>query len=958
VYESGEWEVDLARRELRTRGVPVPIGGRAFEIIGALVQSAGDLVTKDDLMTRVWSGAIVEENTLQVHVSAVRKALGPHGRMLKTVSGRGYRLLGTWTVRQESTPDDPIALPQMRMPTQPFLTNLPGTASELVGRETVAQHLRDLLSAYRAVTLTGPGGIGKTALALDVARSLFPTFQGDVCLVELASLSDPGLVPSRVAGAIGLKLGGGDEISAESVARAIGGKKLLLVLDSCEHVVDAAAGVAETALRLCPRTSVLATSREVMRIEGEYVYRVPALDVPPLNQQEPETVLGHSAVQLFVARTSALRSEFSPDGERLPAIAAICRRLDGIPLAIEFAAARAATLGVRQVASRLDDRFGLLTGGRRTALPRHQTLRATLDWSYELLPETERCLLRRLAVFSGGFTLEAASAVMSDIGNVASAIVEGIANLVAKSLVAFDASAPVRRWRLLETIRAYALEKLAESGEAEHSARRHAEFFRDHTAPAAPGSQSEPTIDDMARYVREIDNVRAALDWSFSPGGDSATGVVLTAAYAPVWLHFELMAECRERTERALESLDPDLNGNAPLRMQLHIALGVALTFTMGAVERIGMVLAKALEVAESLDDSDAQLRTLWCLCALYWDIGDCRAARSTAERFSRVAHRTGDPAAVLVGDRLIGTTLQTGGQQGEARRCFERVLELYVAPKDRRDMNWFQFDQRVLARAMLARVLWLQGFLDQAKNQAQASLEEAQATPHVASRLYALFFAVFPVSVMTGDLVAAERAVAMLIDFATRHNATYWMNLGRCLEGKLLIERTEFGSGSARLRAALETCDRTGWTVSYPEFLGVLAEALGRLGERTDALATVERALARTNRGGERWYASELTRIKGELLLQEAGDQSIAAAEGLFLEALEVARQQGALFWELRGALSLARLRVRQDRRGDARRTLAPVYERFTEGFKTADLRSAKALLDSLPPSRTSGAR
>jgi len=458
----------------------------------------------------------------------------------------------------------------------------------------------------------------------------------------------------------------------------------------------------------------------------------------------------------------------------------------------------------------------------------------------------------------------------------------------------------------------------------------------------------------MARYVREIDNVRAALDWSFSPAGDSAIGVVLTAAYVPVWLHLELMAECREHTERALDTLDPDSNLNAPLRMQLHIALGVALTFTMEAVERTGIVLAKALEVAESLDDLDAQLRTLWCLCALSWDIGECRAAHSTAERFSRVAHRTGDPAVALVGDRLIGTTLHTGGQQRDARRCFERVLELYVAPKDRRHTNWFQFDQRVLARAMLARVLWLQGFMDQAKNQAQASLEDARAAAHVASQLYTLFYAVFPVSVMSGDLVAAEHAVTMLIDLAKRHNATYWMNLGHCLEGKLLIERGEFRTGSALLRAALETCDGTGWTVSYPEFLGVLAAASAQLGEVADALVSVDKALVRAKQGGECWYVSELIRIMGELLLQEAGDRSIVEAEGCFLEALEVARQQGALFWELRGALSLARLRVRQDRHGEAQRALAAVYARFTEGFGTADLRSAKAILESLPPDPT----
>jgi non-specific serine/threonine protein kinase len=492
VYESGEWKVDLAQREFQLRGVPVPIGGRAFDVMEVLVQSAGELVTKDELMGRVWPGAIVEENTLQVHISAVRKALGPDRRMLKTASGRGYRLLGPWTIRQGHTSADPVDLESAP---GPFQTNVPAAASALIGRSAAAQHLQDLLCAHRAVTLTGPGGIGKTVLALEVARSLFPTFQGDVWLVDLVSLSDPGLVPSTVAAAARLRLGG-DEMSPKAVARVIKGKKLLLVLDNCEHVIDAAAELAETIVHMCSRTSILATSREVLRIEGEYVYRVPPLDVPPEHQEEPDNILGHSAVQLFITQTTASNSDFSPHQEDLPAIAAICRRLDGIPLAIEFAAARAATLGLRQVASRLDDRFALLTGARRVVLPRHQTLRATFDWSYELLTESERRSLRHLAIFPAGFTHEAATAVLGGTGIDPSAVLEGIANLVSKSLVALDPS--TGRWRLLETTRAYAIEKLSESGETEQATRRHAEFLRDLIAPEAVGPQLQPTLESMA----------------------------------------------------------------------------------------------------------------------------------------------------------------------------------------------------------------------------------------------------------------------------------------------------------------------------------------------------------------------------------------------------------------------------------------------------------------------------
>ena len=483
-YEFGAWEIDLARRELRSRGQPVPLGGRAFDIVEVLIQSAGELVTKDELMSCVWPNVTVGDNTLQVHVWAVRKALGADRWMLKTTTGRGYRLLGDWWGRPESTTAATVApaLTQVR----PSQTNLPATGADLIGRDAVVRQLRDLLSAYRIVTLTGPGGIGKTTLALNVAHRVLGEFADGGWLVELASLSDPGLVASTVAQVLRLGLGGGD-ITAETVARTIGDQHVLLVLDNCEHLIDAVAILAEMFLRLCPRVTILTTSREVLRAQGEYVYRVPPLVVPAPEEKEATEILGHSAPELFIARAKELGSDFSSNATNLATIAAICRHLDGIPLAIEFAAARAAALGIELVAAGLRDRLALLTRGRRTALPRHHTLRATLDWSYELLPEQERRLLRCLAVFPAGFNLDAAFALMYEAGGNKLSVMDGIMELVAKSLVTFDGTEGSSRWRLLETIRAYALQKLAECGEIEGAQRRHATYFRDLFALASDG---------------------------------------------------------------------------------------------------------------------------------------------------------------------------------------------------------------------------------------------------------------------------------------------------------------------------------------------------------------------------------------------------------------------------------------------------------------------------------------
>jgi predicted ATPase/DNA-binding winged helix-turn-helix (wHTH) protein len=950
VLEAGSWVIDADRRELRMRGASVPIGSRAFGIIETLAASAGQLVTKDDLMAQVWPGVLVEENTLQVHISAIRKALGPDRAMLKTAAGRGYRLVGSWVVRDDGA-EAPYQGVQQPQGTRGPLTNIPSVVTTLIGRSATVPLLRDLVSAYRVVTLTGPGGIGKTTLAVEVARSLLDEFEDGRWLVELASLSDPELVPSTTAGALALKFGG-EAISAEAVARAIGGKKLLLVLDNCEHVVDAAARLAEEIVRQCPQVTVLATSREVLRIDGEQVYRVPALEIPASDREDSRQLAERSAVELFVARIRALDADFAPNELNYSAIATICRHLDGIPLAIEFAAARAAMIGVQQVATGLHDRFRLLTSRRRTALPRHQTLRAGLDWSYELLSESERQLLRHLAIFVGGFTMEAAAAVAgaSSTGQVATPIAEDMGNLVAKSLVVFDGSAIPSRWRLLETIRAYAFDKLAEHAEFSGAAQRHAEFFRDLVASVKPSSALGLDNDALAICIREIDNVRIALDWAFSSVGDPTIGISLTAAYLPTWLGSSLLLECRERAERALNCMDADGQADPRLRMQLQLTLGVALVMTRGPADQCKRVLLPALEIAEGLGDLNARLRGLWALWSVHLNLGEFSRAEGIAEQFSHLAARSGTPAVLPLAHRILGSTSHYAGAQDEARRRFEHVLDLHTL-RPEGDSTWFLYDQHMLARIQLARTLWLQGLVDQAQSVAEESLSEAQTTDKKFALCLALNVSVFPIKLSIGDHGAAERALAMLTDVARRYNFVHHIRHRQCLEGMLLIERREFALGTAMLDAGLALSERDGWKLHYPMYMGFLAQGIGGSGQLGKALAKVDEALAWAEEGGERWYTPELFRIKGELLIQDAAGQPTSVAEECLSRASAIARDQGALYWELRIALSLARLRISQHRQGEAREIVAPVYGRFSEGFEAADLQAARAMLDMLPP-------
>jgi predicted ATPase len=698
---------------------------------------------------------------------------------------------------------------------------------------------------------------------------------------------------------------------------------------------------------MCPRTTILTTSREVLRIEGEYVYRVPPLEVPAIGREEPDHILSQSAVELFISRTKALNSDFSPRAANLPMIAAICRHLDGIPLAIEFAAAHTATLGPEQVAAGLRDRFGLLTNGRRSPVPRHRTLRATLDWSYDLLSEPERRLLRHLSVFAAGFTLPAAVAVVDEVDGIESRVAPSITSLVYKSLVTLDRSTSTTRWNLLETVRAYALEKLAAHDESGAAARRHAEFYRD--LFASRRLDSPVPGEDMEPFTREIDNVRAALDWSFSSIGDAEIGVTLTAAYVPGWLHAGLPTECRERTECAVNKLAPGMNVSVPLLMQLHFAFGLMPAYTMSPVEPAKAALAKALTLAEQIGDLQAQFQILWALWVLNSESGECHTAYSVTEQLSLVARRIGDPSASLMAQRLRGFVLEMQGQHQQARECSEYVVRHYVAPTDRRLTAWGQFDQRVLARAMLARSLWFQGYAEQAMDQARLSLEEAQRANFPLSIGEALRVAVCDIALMTGDLETADQSITMLVEIATSRNAPFWGILGRCFRGKLLVIHGDFARGCALLRTELEFCERANWPIWCPEFMSALAEGLAGLGQIAEARAVVDKGLASADRGGERVYYPELLRLKGELLLRRAIGQPRSDAEESFSAALCLAERQGALALELRAALSVARLRVTQGRQDEARRILTPIYDRFTEGFGTADLKAAEQLLATL---------
>jgi predicted ATPase/DNA-binding winged helix-turn-helix (wHTH) protein len=937
--EIKRFQFDPSRRELISHNHRTEISGRAFEILELLIEARGNLVTKDEIITRIWPGAAVAENNLQVHISSLRKALGPDRSLIKTSSGLGYRLAGEWTRAVAGE------MPANRRATG----NIPAAVSELIGREDQLDEVASLLRSNRIVALVGPGGIGKTRLAVEVARRIREDFADGAVMAEFAPIAEGINLPRAVAVALGLQFAGGS-VSVESLAEAVRDKTVLLVLDNCEHVIEAAARMTNELVRSSAEMRVLVTSRQPLWAEGEAVYKVPSLDLPADDNAPPENLARSSAIRLFLARSRALDSRLLLDAEAGPKVAAICRRLDGIPLAIELAAARSVSLGIDRVSKGLDDRFALLTGGHRTSLPRQQTLRATLDWSYDLLGDDECRLLRQIAIFAGGFSIEGATATAEDDQRKQADVAERLASLVAKSLVSVDDVSQRARYSLLETTRAYGLEKLGEGGEYDEVARRHAVFMHSALLQARTATANKLPPELLAQQLLEVDNVRAALDWAFSSEDHRGLAVELAASAASLLFELSFVDECRRRIEQAL-SAARRLSHLEPLHeMHLQASLGAAVTYTRGPTSDSNGAWTRLLALATEAGNRRYEASAIWGLWTASIYGGRPREALELADRFYELAAKTKDPGDVLMAQRMRGVSHHFLGEQDHARRYLEQVATQYVHSVHQTNTTGYLVDQGLVARAVLSRVLWLQGFPDQAFQLSQGAVEDAKRASHVMSRCYVLVEAGIAIALAAGKLEVAERHLRTLLDDATRHGLLVWKAWGRCYEARLMLERGNIVEGVAHLQSAINDLSETGFTAHFTCFLTAFAEGLCAVGNIDEGIRIVDNAIARCVENDERWCFPEVLRVKGDLIANRRATASAKEAEHLYKEAIRVARAQGAPGWELRASTSLALLRSKGGQKGArVRSILQPVCDRFSDGLVTTDVRAARKILDSL---------
>jgi predicted ATPase/DNA-binding winged helix-turn-helix (wHTH) protein len=934
----GPFRLFAVERLLLKDGVALPVSSRALDILMLLVERAGEVVGKKDLIARAWPNLTVDESSLRVHIAGLRKALGDGragARYVTNVPGRGYCFVA---------PVTSVAAPNATSTVAPAragkVHELPPRLARLVGRDETIRLLSQELLVRRFVTIHGPGGIGKTTVAVAVGHTLLDSFEGDIRFFDLGSISEPHILPSAIASGLGLLAQASDPMP--SLLNFLRSRRMVLIFDSCEHVIEAVAALAERIFQETSEVHILATSREALRVEGERVYRLSALDSPPEDMEvSAARVLSFPATALLVERAAASGYSFQLTDADAPIIADICRKLDGIALAIELAARRVGAYGLRETATLLDNRLGLLWRGRRTALPRHQTLSATLDWSYDLLTDLERTVLRRLSVFVGPFTLEAAQAVAVDDELDDLVIVETVAALVAKSLISTSGDAEIR-YRLLDTTRTYAIAKLAAGAEADQVAQRHAAYYRK-LLETGGGS-------GVAVNAEHVGNIRTALQWSFSERGNVELATALAAASAATLIEMSLLNECCYWVERALSILD-DRDRGSRREMELQSSLGMSLIYSKGHSEQAHAALNRALHIAEALGDSHSQLRLLGRLHVFYRRAGNFIGALDAARRSEAVATKLGEPLAIATAHSLLGVSFHLLGSQHDARYHLEASLIQPPASRDS-DSARLGFDRyRDRARVALARTLWLHGYPDQALRLARQAVEQTRGHPVTTSIV--LTWATF-VLYWAGDLDGAETCIERAIVHAGAHSLTPFQTAALGLRGELRIMRGDVDAGMDLVRTSLAALHADRYEMYTASLGGALAAGFAIAGQLDRALTTIDGIIAAAEPNGD-LFLPELLRLRGTFL-DQAGDAH--AAERCFLQSIELAGRQAAPSWQLRTSMDLARLRVKQDRRAEGHEVLAAAYARFTEGFETRDLKAARRLLDELAEASTMPAR
>lgn len=926
----GPFALIPGERRLSRDGAPVQLGDRSLDLLIALLARANEVVTKRELFAQVWPDAVVEEGSLRFHIASLRKALGDGvggARYISTVAGRGYCFVAP--VARSAAPGAVAPRPVTPVPH----IGLPSRLQRMVGRAEEIQHVSKLILEGRFVTILGSGGIGKTTVAIAVGHALVDECQGAVLFVDLGSIGDAGLVATTLATMLGLSVQA--QNAEQSLVTHLRDRRMLLIFDTCEHLVESVAILTSRIYAACPQVHILATSREALRAGGEYVFKLKTLPCPP---DDPgltaDVALTFPAIQLFLERARATGAEVALDDEDAVTVAGICRKLDGLALAIELAAGRVQTYGLRKTAELLDEHLTLHWPGRRTAPPRQRTLQATLNWSYELLTDTERTVLRRLAVFVGFFTFEAALQVATSEHFDKEHVFRALESLIEKSLISVNPLGAMMRYRLLDTTRSYALQIDVSDIERESTAGRHASYFRRWLEQIGREWPRLASAAERAPHMAALGNVRAALEWSFGPEGNRRIGVSLAAAAAPVFMTMSLLTECNRWVAHALSALDDTARGG-PEEMSLQAALGMSLMFTREHGDAARDAFSRALSIAEARDDAANEMLLLGPLHMFHFRRGEYRSTLEFAKRGVAAAARLEDPTAAALARCLTGVSLHSMGELAAARAELEATLR-HEPASDRNRTLHLGFDYYNWAGMALGRTLWMQGYPDQAIERVKQTIEDAETLGHPVTQTIVLHWAA-AVYLWTGDLESAETHIDWFLSRAETHSLGPYIAVGRGLKGELAIHRGDAGGGVPMLESALQNLHAAGYELVSTAFSLALARGLIETGRVDEARSAIESSIRAVEANGDLAFMPELLRMKSRL---------VPDTEAVLNQAIELARHQSARGWELRAATDLAAHLCERQQGEQAQIVLKPVLARFAEGFETADLRRAAEVL------------
>ena len=933
----GPFELNVAERSLKKANQVIPLGGRAYDILIALLENAGEVVAKSELIAKAWPDVTVEEGSLRVHLSALRKALGDGqfgNKYIANVQGQGYSFIA---------PVTRLPVDRDRSNASAGMSNLPPALGRMVGRDDVVLEIQGLLQKeQRLITILGAGGIGKTTVALSVGHGALADFSGAAFFVDLSTVNDKEHLIGAIASALGLDPRLVDRTDA--LLDFLRPRRALIILDSCEHLIEKTAEVADSILRSAPDVHMLATSRETLQVAGERVLRLPPLDCPP---EQPgltaSEVLAYPAARLFVERISARGGDFSLSDDEAPIVAEICRKLDGIALAIELAAGRAANFGVRNTVAKLGSRLDLLKFGRRTANPRQQTLKATLDWSYDHLSEVERVVLRRVAIFIGPFTLEAALAVGEEGGIDQSEIEGAVGNLVNKSLMVVWPSYRGMLYRLLNTTRSYALEKLAASGEHHPTAARHASHLSQLSENNWGNLFDLEPRRSLADAIQDyLGDIRAALEWSFGPDGSNGAAIRMAAAASQLLLAKSLFMECRGWMERAIDRIAADCDPRD--QMEIHASLALSLMFTAGNSERVRDAFNTALTFAERREDAYQQLRLLSGLSMYLHRTIDAAGSLEVALRAETVAKKTGNWEDAALADSMLGAAYYMLADHVRAPKHLERALR--NSPASRRfNASQYLFDLRTTSLFNLTRSHWFAGNLDRAAGYAERTIEEAERSDHPIA-LCRAFILTMPLYFWIGHLGKVERGLSKLELVADKYSLAPFRAVAVGLRGRHLLRIGQTMDGIHHLQDSLEKLRVLRYEMLVTDFVSELAVSLARQNERAEALALIDRSIATQLDLKRPLHLPALFLAKGLAFVCGESQQGDLAVE-CFKEAMTLAGQQSALSFELRAGLELAQLLIDRGQIRRAHDLIAPIYGRFTEGLATPDLMLARRILE-----------